>query len=187
MFMPLISQIPFSPEELKPECSGMEIVNYIEGDLPALDSVLEKADAISLGENLVSRELIEKCPALKWIQLQSVGYDKVDLEAVRERKIILTTARGMCGIPVSEHVIMQILVMCRHFPFYCSNQKAGSWVRRYKEAFFQMRELWGKTIGIIGTGDIGSCTATRAKAFGMTTIGCNRSGREAEGSIPWCP
>ena len=42
MFMPLISQIPFSPEELKPECSGMEIVNYIEGDLPALDSVLKK-------------------------------------------------------------------------------------------------------------------------------------------------
>ena len=143
MFMPLISQIPFSPEELKPECSGMEIVNYIEGDLPALDSVLEKADAISLGENLVSRELIEKCPALKWIQLQSVGYDKVDLEAVRERKIILTTARGMCGIPVSEHVIMQILVMCRHFPFYCSNQKPALGFAGIRK-LFQMRNYGAK-------------------------------------------
>jgi phosphoglycerate dehydrogenase-like enzyme len=76
---------------------------------------------------------------------------------------------------------MQMLVMCRHFPFYCINQKAGAWVRRFKETFFQMRELWGKTIGIIGTGDIGSCLATRAKAFGMTTIGCNRTGRKAEG------
>ncbi len=117
---------------------------------------------------------IRKFHQLKLIQLTSSGMDHVPMDWVKEKNIALCNARGIYSIPIAEWVLLKTMEIYRKSRFYEAAQREGAWKKN-----MEMEEIYGKTVGIIGTGSIGTETAKRLKVFGATVLGVNTSGRKA--------
>jgi phosphoglycerate dehydrogenase-like enzyme len=106
---------------------------------------------------------------LKLVQLVSAGYDRVDIEAARRAKVLVANNGGANAVSVAEHTMMLILSTMKKLAGLHEGCMAGKW--RVGD-FSQNRlfELEGKTLGIVGLGNIGKKVARRAQAFGMTVI-----------------
>ncbi|TFB13876.1 D-2-hydroxyacid dehydrogenase [Filobacillus milosensis] len=132
---------------------------------------LPKADVIiTYGEDLTN-DHIEKAENLKWIMVVSAGLDQMPFEKIVEKDILVTNARGIHTIQMSEYVIGMLLNVYRNIPAYRENQKQHVWDRTIK-----IEEITGRTMLVVGTGAIGQETARLAKAFNMKTIGVSRTG-----------
>ena len=110
--------------------------------------------------------------ALKVIQLTSAGLDRVPLEYVREHGIELFNASGVYSIPMAEFVVGGILQLYKKSRAFMDSQRAHRWEKQR-----DLLELYGKTVCIVGTGDIGREIAKRLKAFGCHLVGLNRTFR----------
>ena len=110
---------------------------------------------------------------LEWVQMTWVGTDKYTVKSSEigfPKHIQLTNMCGALGVIMSEYAIGGILALYRHFPTYWTQQKQGIW----KDAGAE-ESLYGKTVLLLGTGDIGTNLAKRLKAFGTTNIGIRRN------------
>lgn len=125
---------------------------------------------ITYGEDLTDRE-IQLAGQLKWIMVISAGLEKMPLKAIKEKGIIVTNARGIHKIPMAEYTFTTLLNVAKNTRTWFENQNQAKWDRRVN-----MEELSGQLLTIIGAGAIGSEIARLAKAFGMKTLGVNRSG-----------
>jgi phosphoglycerate dehydrogenase-like enzyme len=112
---------------------------------------------------------------LKWIQSWTAGVDYFPLQRLQERNIALTSANGVHVNPISETIISLMLALTRKIHTYVKNQQEKIWHHEHLKL-----EMHGKTIGIIGVGNIGKETAKIAKAFGMTVLGVRYSGKPEE-------
>ncbi|MBM3221595.1 MAG: lactate dehydrogenase [Candidatus Rokubacteria bacterium] len=106
---------------------------------------------------------------LKLIQLVSAGYDRVDIEAARRAKVLVANNGGANAVSVAEHTMLLILATMKKLQNLHEGCMQGKW--RIGD-FSQNRlfELEGKTLGVIGLGNIGKKVARRAQAFGMRVI-----------------
>ena len=174
--MKLVSSLDFGDghlEKLKQKFNRIDfyIYNNIE---EAKEQLFDAEIFVTYGFD-INEELIEKMEKLKWIQCMSTGIDALPLNKLREKGILLTSVRGIHGIPIAEYVMAVILNhRIEAFRFY-EQQKNKIWKRKA-----DLEELFGKTICIIGTGTIGKEIARKAKAFDMKTIGVNTQGRSVE-------
>ncbi len=107
----------------------------------------------------------KSAPKLKLIQLLSAGYDAVDIEAARRAKVPVCNNGGANAISVAEHAVMLMLTVARRVVWQHASVSGGRW--RGNGPPPAMYELYDKTLGIIGLGNIGKKVARRAKAFGM--------------------
>ncbi len=114
----------------------------------------------------VTREIIERGKKLRIIARAGVGLDNIDLEAAKERNIKVLNTPGASAPSVAELTIGLMLAVSRHIPRGTMGLKEGKWEKKQ----LQGHELLGKTLGIIGFGNIGYEVAKRAKAFGMEII-----------------
>lgn len=125
------------------------------------------------GGGVFPQESIDFCVRsknLKWLHGLSAGVEGVTYSAVCDRENLrLTNAKGIHGIPISEHIIGFMLYHAREIGRMTKNQRAGLWDR------FIPAELYGHTLTILGMGSIASAIAVRAKAFGMTVLGVKRT------------
>lgn len=112
---------------------------------------------------------------VKWVQTASAGIDYLPLDVLEERNILLTNASGIHAYGIAESVFGMLLSYTRSIGKAVIAQQNSEWIGR-----FPLRELKGKTMMIVGTGQIGRQTGKLAKAFGMKTVGINRSGRHAQ-------
>ncbi len=110
---------------------------------------------------------------LKWVQGKAAGVDFLDLEKLKENKVLLTNGSGIHSISIAESVFGMLLAYARGIQKAVKDQQTNKWGQVGK-----LMELHGKTIMIVGTGKIGVEVGRLAKAFNMKTIGVNRSGRE---------
>jgi phosphoglycerate dehydrogenase-like enzyme len=118
-------------------------------------------------------------PRLRWIQSLSVGVEGItcagDAQALRERGVMLTSSSGVQTPPMVEHMFGQLLMWTRRLHRAWDLQRERRW--GYEEMVGSgVGLLAGRTMGLLGVGDIGAATARAAKAFGMKTIGFRRSG-----------
>jgi phosphoglycerate dehydrogenase-like enzyme len=118
---------------------------------------------------------ISKFNNLKLIQLTSSGLDRVPLSKINEQGILLSNALGVYSIPMAEWVILKILEIYKTTRFFEENQRRSEWSKK-RDLF----ELYGKNVGIIGTGSVGSEIAKRLKPFGCNILGLNTSGTKRE-------
>lgn len=118
---------------------------------------------------------ISKLNKLKMIQLTTAGFDKLPLDEIKDRKIKLANAKGVYSIPIAEFTILKIFEIYKKSREFENNQRNKEWTRITK-----LKELYGKTVGIMGTGSIATEIAIRAKAFGCKVIGMNTSGKDIE-------
>lgn len=116
---------------------------------------------------------IETFPVLRYIQLTSAGYDRVPMEAVRERGIVIHNARGVYAIPMAEFAVAGVLAVYKGFAQFQRQQERHIW-----RGNRNLLELAGKTVVIAGCGDVGTECAKRFRAFGCRVIGVNRTVRD---------
>lgn len=118
---------------------------------------------------------ISKLPKLKWIQLTSVGIDQVPKKKVLENNILLTNNRGGYSIPMGEWIVLKILEMFKNSGQFYENQRKKNWA-----VDNSILEIYGKTIGFIGTGTIAKEGAKRLQGFGVNILGVNTDGKNVE-------
>jgi len=115
----------------------------------------------------VGREIIDLLPNLKLIQSEGVAFNRIDLEAAREKGIFVCNNKGCNADSVAEHTVMLMLMALRHGITGHNAVKAGLQVKM-KEAVMASGspELGEQTVGLVGFGDIAQATARRLKPFG---------------------
>ncbi|MED3648387.1 D-2-hydroxyacid dehydrogenase [Halalkalibacterium halodurans] len=135
-------------------------------------SALEEADVlITYGED-VTEEHLQAAKKLKWIMVISAGVEQLPFQAIKEKGIIVTNAKGIHAIPMAEYTLSMMLQVARNAKRLISLEQEQTWDRRVP-----MIELNGQTVGVLGAGAIGQEIARLAKAFRMKTIGMNSTGR----------
>ncbi len=130
---------------------------------------LPKAEVI-FGRPPVGDDLKEAAD-LKWVQLASAGANTFLTTEFAETEIVMTTTAGASRIQISEHVFALMLMFARRMHEYQEAQAAGRWD---KSAAERIGELYEKTLGIVGLGNIGREVARKAKVFGMHVVATKR-------------
>ena len=119
-------------------------------------------------------ELLDRAPRLRYIQSIGAGTDQFPREALARRGIRLASARGVNARAVAEHAMALILALSRLLPEARDNQARRVWRGMIGDLARREDELGGKTLLIVGLGDIGGRLARLAKAFDMRVIGLRR-------------
>lgn len=134
-------------------------------------SIREAAILIGWSRSL-QEDVLSNDSQLKWIQAWSAGVDKMPLGELENKGIQLTNASGVHSIPITEHIFAMILAFTRNLHLAIRQQSNNKW-----DTSGTFTELAGKTIVIVGVGQIGSHAAKVAQAFGMRTVGVRHSGK----------
>lgn len=123
----------------------------------------------------VMEQLLAQTPNLKWIHSRSAGLDSLLFPALIESPVPLTNGRGVFSQSLGEFVLAAILYFAKDFRRMIRNQEAGRWEQ------FNVHEISGQTMGIVGYGDIGRACAWRAKAMGMKVLAVRRRPEQSAG------
>lgn len=137
-------------------------------DAPALEAALASARAwIVRNRTPVRGSLLAAARELRVVGRLGVGLDNIDVPACEARGIRVIPATGANAESVAEYVVTMALVLLRGAYFSTRAVEAGTWPR---QTLSQGREARGKTLGIVGFGNIGRLTATKAQALGMRVV-----------------
>ncbi|MCI0434495.1 MAG: phosphoglycerate dehydrogenase [Gemmatimonadetes bacterium] len=132
----------------------------------ALAEALDQADGVIVrSATKITREVMQNARKLRVIGRAGVGVDNIDVDAATERGIAVLNAPAGNTISAAELVFAMLLALVRRVPAADRSMKAGEWNRKLGGT-----ELYGKTLGLVGAGRIGSAVAQRARAFGMRVI-----------------
>lgn len=137
---------------------------------------IKDADVILCNKSSMSEKNLSGAKNLKYIGLFATGYNNVDLEYTRKHGITVCNAGSYSTEAVAQHVFAFILHYYNTISRYDEFVKNKGWINTNKfSPFMEMKELFGKTIGIIGYGSIGQKVAVIANAFGMNVLAYSRS------------
>ena len=149
---------------------GQEVLfcQYEKDELPC---EYEWADGV-ICNGLFLYHPIEKFTNLKYIQLTSAGFDRVPMEYIKEHNITIHNARGVYSIPMAEYAVCGVLDIYKKAAYFRQNQQERKWEKNRS-----LRELFGKTVCIVGCGSVGTECAKRFQAFGCRVLGIATSNR----------
>lgn len=170
----------FQRQQLE-EIGELQVLNVQKLSAAELVARAPNAEIVIAGPSgieVISKELLEGLGHLKYITLLTVGYDWVDVKAAQGLKIPISNVKGASSESVAEHTWGMVLDLAKRITeFNRETREKGA----YKFGDYRGKEVYGKTLGIIGLGDIGKKVARIAKGFDMKVIGINKSGRPIEG------
>ena len=130
------------------------------------------AEAVLCNKVPITAQVMAACPHLRYVGLFATGYNNVDVEAARERGIALCNVPGYSGGAVAQLVFTFILMSAGKTHLYMEETGRGEWIGypSFSMLTHKTVELEGKTLGILGYGDIGKRVAALGHAFGMRVI-----------------
>ncbi|HYM40737.1 MAG TPA: hydroxyacid dehydrogenase [Thermoplasmata archaeon] len=131
-----------------------------------LDQIPAYHALIVRGRTKVTKEVLGKAANLKVVGRAGVGVDNIDVDVATARKILVVNAPTASTVSVAELAIGHMISWCRFLPQADKSIKEGKWEKKQ----FEGHEMYGKTLGLIGSGRIGAEVAKRAQAFGMKVI-----------------
>lgn len=177
----IVSFLSFSEETLREwfspiiDPSLIDVVVIPEG--ASEEAICESVKGATLilrgpGKPFINRRMLEAAEGIKLVQFGSVGYDGIDLDAATEIGVPVANNPGWNAISVAEHTIMAMLVLLKKTFYTQDALSRGISVKGELRApgKNEVWELYGKTLGILGLGAIGSQVAQRARAFGAKII-----------------
>lgn len=137
-----------------------------------LAAVCRDADVLLVNKAEVTRSLVERCPRLKYVGTYSTGYNNVDVQALREHGIVASNVPGYSTAAVCQHVFAMLLMHQGATDRYAASVAQGDWIKSGTFCYFpwRMHELFGKTFGVYGYGNIGRAVAAVAAALGTEVI-----------------
>ncbi|MDE6591530.1 MAG: D-2-hydroxyacid dehydrogenase [Oscillospiraceae bacterium] len=141
------------------------------------------ADVAICNKSVFTREVMEKCPNLKYIGLCATGYNNIDIKAADDLGITVTNVPGYSSRAVAQQVFSYVLHFASRTADYSEDVRRGGWINSDTFSYFTIPtfELAGLTMGIVGMGSIGMITAEIAQAFGMRVIACTRTPKSIPG------
>jgi glycerate dehydrogenase len=154
-----------------------EVILY---DRTPSDKVLERsmeADILLSNKTLVEGAVINQLPNLKYIGVLATGYNVIDVEAAKKKGIVVSNVPGYGTASVVQLTFALLLELAQHVQRHSDSVMQGDWAWAVDFSYWNspLVELAGKTIGIIGFGNIGQKVGDVATAFGMNIIGNSRT------------
>ena len=140
-------------------------VVFMQNEADALPCASEWVEGIVCNGFFLSHA-IESFQNLRYIQLTSAGFDRVPMEYVRAHAIEIHNARGVYSVPMAEFALCGVLQLYKQSRFFAENQRNRRW-----EKHRGLLELYGKTVCIVGCGNVGTECAKRFSAFGCGVVG----------------
>jgi ribulose-phosphate 3-epimerase len=134
---------------------------------------IPEADVLISGTEPVTERVLAAAPRLKVISKHGVGYENIDLAAAKARGIPVALAGGAIANSVADMAMALLLALARHISQGNHSVKLGAWNR------FVGPELHGKTLGLVGLGQIGKGVCRRARGFGMELVAYDTNPDEA--------
>src|SRR5215471_12271596 len=142
--------------------AGHEVVNLAGAPREKLIAELADAEALLVrSATKVDKALLEAAPKLSVVGRAGVGVDNVDVPAATARGVLVINAPTANVVSAVEHTFALLLALLRRVPAAASSMASGQW----EKSKFLGSELAGKTVGIVGLGQVGSRVAARARAF----------------------
>ena len=159
---------------ISPRIKIRDIWNLSRADFKGDSSATDELDSVLADAEIVyglrlPRDLIARAPKLKWVQVSSAGVDRFLDDDFRRSPVILTNASGIHATPIGEFVMEQMLMFAKNAAFCFDLKQKKQW-QHYAPSV-----LRGKTVGIVGLGNIGREVARLSKAFGMRIVATRRS------------
>ena len=150
---------------------------------------LEGAEIAVTNKVGIRREHLDRLPELRMICIPATGFDAFDIQACRERGIVVSNIRGYATTTVPEHAFALILALRRSLIGYRQAVIDGRWGEAAQFCFhdYPIRDLRGSTLGIMGEGALGQGTADLGRAFGMRVLFAAHKGVQGLGPLytPW--
>lgn len=145
---------------------------HSETDSDQVAERIKDAEVVVCNKFSLNRKIINAAPRLKLICIAATGYNNIDLVTAAERNIPVCNVRGYATPSVVQHVFMLMLNLSRNFEDYRQLVKNGRWQasRHFCPLDFGIEELSGKTLGIIGFGELGHAVSEVAKVFDMHVL-----------------
>ena len=160
-------------DDLSPEAvkilrdAGLEVDVKVGLKADALEAIIGDYDGLAVrSATKVTARLLEKATRLKVVGRAGVGVDNVDLEAATRRGVVVMNTPGGSSTAVAELALSMIMALFRHVAAATASVRAGKWEKKR----FQGRELAGKTLGVVGIGNIGSILVDRCLALKMRVV-----------------
>mgnify|MGYP003429546611 FL=1 len=141
------------------------------------------ADAILINKIKITSEILEQLPKLRYIGELATGYNNIDLVAASQRNIVVSNIPAYSTMSVAQHAFALLLNVTNSVSHYAKESRSGVWSHCPDFCYWNtpLLELAGKTIGIVGFGNIGRQVAQIAHAFGMEVIAATS---KTIGSLP---
>lgn len=145
-------------------------------------NAIAKADIVVCNKTLLNEDTLKSAKNLKYIGLFATGYNNIDIEYCSKHGITVCNAGSYSTNAVAQHTFALILEHFNNTANYNQYVQDGLWKRSktFSPFVYPLSELAGKTIGIVGFGNIGKAVAKIANAFEMNVIAYNRSEKSAE-------
>lgn len=133
---------------------------------------LRDAQVAITNKVVIDEAVMQRCPSLKLILVAATGTNNVDLAAAQARGIVVCNCQGYGTPSVAQHTLMLLLALATRLPDYQQAIAAGQWqkAKQFCLLDFPIVELEGKTLGLLGHGELGSAVARLAQAFGMRVL-----------------
>ena len=130
------------------------------------------ADIILTNKVPINKTVIDSLPELKLINVTATGYDIIDVIAAKQKGVIVCNVPAYGTASVAQHAFALLLELTNHVGRHAASTASGRWERSEDWCFTEapIMELMGKTLGIVGFGNIGQQMANIASAFGMNVI-----------------
>lgn len=168
---------------LKPLEKFGEVVTYNLTSYEEIPQRISDADAVICNKTLLNESSLKDAKNLKYIGLFATGYNNIDIEYCKQNNITVCNAGSYSTNAVAQHTFALILEHYSNVGKYTQFCHDGGWqtASTFSPFVFDLNEIAGKTIGIIGFGAIGKAVAKIALAFNMNVLSYNRSQKEFDG------
>ena len=145
---------------------GYTVVQDSDTDLMALCQANADAEALIVRSEKITPEVIDALPQLKTVVRAGAGFNTIDTKYARSKNIDVMNTPGANANAVAEEVFAMMLCASRHIVEADVDTRAGGWSKK----LFMGHEITGKTLGIVGLGNIGQLVAKHAHGFDMTLL-----------------
>lgn len=147
--------------------AAAEVVDQTGVSAEDLLKIVGEYDALIVrGRTKVTAAVFDAAANLKVVGRAGVGVDNIDLAAAKAHNVTVVNSPLATTVAVAELTLSLMLSLVREIPRADASMKAGKWLKKE----FEGRELYGKTLGVLGFGRIGAAVAARAKAFEMNIL-----------------
>lgn len=157
-----------------------EFGEVIVHDRTTPDQIVERAQGATVlltNKTPVREKVINVLPDLRFIGVLATGYNIIDVDAAHKRGIIVSNIPDYGSYSVAQLTMALLLELCHHVQRHSDSVRSGKWASSIDWSYWEypLVELAGKTMGIIGFGNIGNKVADMAASFGMNVLGSART------------
>ena len=157
-----------------------QVVCYDMTSYDATAARIGDAEIVLTNKVVIDSDIMDKCPNMKYIGVMATGYNVVDIQGARKRNIVVTNIPNYSTDAVAQFTFSLILELANHVGAHSDSVMKGDWTRSndFTYSVYPGLELSGKTLGIIGYGNIGKKVSQIARAFGMRVLVNSRTKRD---------